>query len=174
MIGAAPVADAQATADALAAEVLRLALASGRTVAVAESLTAGLVAGTLAGVPGISAVLRGGVVAYATELKASLLGVDPALLAAGGAVQARSPWPWPRGWRLAWVPTSASPRPASPGPTRRTGSPPGTVFVAVHGARGGRVEGREGPGALGGDRAQVRWASVVLALELLVETLQPR
>uniref|UniRef100_UPI003EE6C94E CinA family protein n=1 Tax=Curtobacterium flaccumfaciens TaxID=2035 RepID=UPI003EE6C94E len=50
--------------------------ARGETVAVAESLTGGLVVATLVGVPGASAVVRGGVVAYATPVKASVLGVD--------------------------------------------------------------------------------------------------
>ncbi|MEK6343503.1 MAG: nicotinamide-nucleotide amidohydrolase family protein, partial [Curtobacterium sp.] len=60
--------------------------ARSETVAVAESLTGGLVVATLVGVPGASAVVRGGVVAYATPVKASVLGVDAALLAARGAV----------------------------------------------------------------------------------------
>ncbi|WP_328451643.1 CinA family protein [Amycolatopsis sp. NBC_00438] len=60
--------------------------ARGETVAAAESLTAGLVCATLARVPGASAVLRGGLVVYATELKTRLAGVDPELLAEHGAV----------------------------------------------------------------------------------------
>ena len=48
----------------------------GWTVGVAESLTGGLVVSSLVAVPGASAVVRGGIVAYATELKHSLLGVD--------------------------------------------------------------------------------------------------
>ena len=56
------------------------------TIAVAESLTGGLLGGALTDVAGSSATFRGGVVAYATELKASLLGVDPDLLARHGAV----------------------------------------------------------------------------------------
>ena len=56
----------------------------------------GLVASTLVDVPGVSAVLRGGVVAYATDLKASLLGVDADLLA--GSVRSTPTWRrrWPR------------------------------------------------------------------------------
>ena len=70
----------------LAGEAISRATASGRTIAVAESLTGGLVAGALTGVAGASAVVRGGVVAYATDLKAVLLGVPEAVLAEHGPV----------------------------------------------------------------------------------------
>lgn len=59
---------------------------SGRTVATAESLTAGLVAAEIASVSGASNVLRGGLVVYATDLKASLAGVDEALLRRHGPI----------------------------------------------------------------------------------------
>ncbi|MER7798125.1 nicotinamide-nucleotide amidohydrolase family protein [Microbacterium sp. NPDC096154] len=58
----------------------------GWSIGVAESLTGGLVVSTLVDVPGASASVRGGVVAYDTALKASLLGVDPELLAEHGPV----------------------------------------------------------------------------------------
>ena len=61
----------------------------GWTVAVAESLTGGLVVSSIVSVPGSSAVLRGGVVAYATDVKAALLGVDETLLSAHGPVHPR-------------------------------------------------------------------------------------
>ncbi|MEN4449761.1 competence/damage-inducible protein A [Mycobacterium sp. SM3041] len=61
-------------------------LLSGRTIATAESCTAGLLAARLADRPGSSAYLTGGVVSYSNEAKADLLGVDPALIAAHGAV----------------------------------------------------------------------------------------
>ncbi|WP_448851935.1 CinA family protein [Corynebacterium sp. 335C] len=60
--------------------------ARGLTLACAESLTAGLLAATVADVPGASAVLRGGFVAYATDLKESLAGVRRAVLDAHGPV----------------------------------------------------------------------------------------
>ena len=69
-----------------AEELVSRLIAHGWTVAVAESLTGGLVVSSLVSVPGASATVRGGVVAYATALKHSLLGVDAALLAAEGAV----------------------------------------------------------------------------------------
>ncbi len=61
----------------------------GWTLGVAESLTGGLVLSSIVDVAGSSHVLRGGVVAYATDLKAALLGVDETLLAAHGPVHPR-------------------------------------------------------------------------------------
>lgn len=73
---------------ATAAVVVAEARSRGMTIATAESLTAGLVASTLATVPGASRVLRGGLVVYATDTKASLAGVDPRLLDREGPVDA--------------------------------------------------------------------------------------
>ena len=69
-----------------AAALVAALTARGLTVAVAESLTGGGVTAAVVDVPGASRVLRGGVVAYATELKAALLGVDADLLARTGPV----------------------------------------------------------------------------------------
>ena len=66
----------------LAASVARISIAT------AESLTGGLVAQLLTRVPGASEVFRGGVVAYATEMKSELLDVDPALISRAGVVSA--------------------------------------------------------------------------------------
>ena len=72
-----------------AADVVRLLTVRGETVAVAESLTGGLVAADQTTVPGASRAFRGSVTAYATELKHELLGVDATLLATRGAVDAQ-------------------------------------------------------------------------------------
>jgi PncC family amidohydrolase len=63
-------------------------LARGLTVAVAESCTGGLLGAVLTAVPGASAYVRGGVIAYADQVKLDLLGVDPQLLERFGAVSA--------------------------------------------------------------------------------------
>nr|MCW1079429.1 nicotinamide-nucleotide amidohydrolase family protein [Streptococcus anginosus] len=67
-------------------ELVQVLRDCGQTVAFAESLTAGLAAASVADVPGASAVLRGGVVSYATDLKASILGVSSERLASHGPV----------------------------------------------------------------------------------------
>lgn len=69
------------SADAIAA-----LLDKNMTIAVAESLTGGLVTAELTSIPGASGAVVGGVVVYATELKNTLLGVDPELLAREGPV----------------------------------------------------------------------------------------
>src|SRR6478609_10635893 len=61
-------------------------LLSGRTIATAESCTAGLVAARLTDRPGSSAYVAGGVVSYSNEAKSELLGVDPQLIETHGAV----------------------------------------------------------------------------------------
>ena len=85
--------DYTSTADSTRGEITRLArhlvqilTARGETVACAESLTGGWLTAALVDIPGASVVVRGGMVSYATDLKASWLGVDPELLAARGAV----------------------------------------------------------------------------------------
>lgn len=163
--------DIRGRCEALAARVLELAVPRSATLAVAESLTAGLVVGTVASVPGASQVLRGGVVAYATDLKASLLGVDPEVLERGGAVQAEVAEAMAMGAAERLGARYAVATTGVAGPDPQDGHPPGTVFVAVHGPAGPRRRARTGATALAGDRAQVRWGSVELALTLLAEAL---
>ena len=79
---------AGSAARELAAEVLRRLTEAGQTLATAESLTGGLVAAALTDVPGASSAFRGGVVAYAADLKAAVLGVPDDLLERRGAVDA--------------------------------------------------------------------------------------
>ncbi len=72
--------------DDLEVLVGKALLAAGRSLALAESCTGGLLASRLTDVPGISAVFRGGLVTYADVAKQELLGVPADLLAAHGAV----------------------------------------------------------------------------------------
>ena len=67
-----------------AREVITSLIDAGQTVATCESLTAGLLAATLADVPGASAALRGGLVTYATDLKHTLARVPQEVLVAHG------------------------------------------------------------------------------------------
>lgn len=75
--GSAAGTDGGASHAALVEEIAARAQALGRTVGVAESLTGGRVAGALAAGPDAAGWFRGGVVAYAPEVKFDLLGVEP-------------------------------------------------------------------------------------------------
>lgn len=149
----------------LARRLLAAAGGRGWTVAVAESLTGGAVCSALVGVPGASAVLRGGVVAYATELKATLLGVDPALLAERGAVDPDVARAMARGVRERLGADLGLATTGVAGPEGQDGFPPGTVHVAVATATGGRVRSLR----LSGDRAHVRVGAVDAVLRLGLE-----
>jgi nicotinamide-nucleotide amidase len=139
------------------------------TLAVAESLTGGSLAAAVVDVPGASVVLRGGVVAYATDVKHTLLGVDEALLAQEGAVHPEVAVQMADGVRRQLGATWGLATTGVAGPDPQDGKAPGTVHVALAGPEGATVESL----TLGGDREQVRSATVAAALELLVRALGP-
>jgi nicotinamide-nucleotide amidase len=72
--------------DSTGSRIIATLIARGQTIAVAESLTGGLLVAELIHTPGASAVVLGGIVAYRTELKHTVLGVSAELLAKEGAV----------------------------------------------------------------------------------------
>lgn len=158
-----------------AADVVRLLTVRGETLAVAESLTGGLVAAGITSVPGASRAFRGSVTAYATELKRDLLGVDGELLTARGAVDPQVAAQMAAGVRKALGADWGIATTGVAGPDPQDGQPVGTVFVAVDGpftgddgsARGGKVEALR----LNGDRAEIRMESVRSVLALLMRGL---
>ncbi|MFI0944194.1 CinA family protein [Streptomyces sp. NPDC021020] len=152
-----------------AAEVLRLLGERGGTLAVAESLTGGLLAAELTGVAGASRSFRGSVTAYATPLKEQLLGVDGKLLAARGAVDAQVAREMAEGVRRRLGTDWGAATTGVAGPEPQDGQPVGTVFVAVAGPDGA---GEVAPLRLTGDRAEIRRASVAAVLDLLAERLR--
>ena len=154
------------TADA--AEVLAELAADGTTVAVAESLTGGLLAAELVAVPGASRAFRGSVTAYATELKASVLGVDPELLAARGAVDAEVAGQMAEGVRRLMGADYGVATTGVAGPDPQDGQPVGTVHLAVAGPGGlSHSSLRLSPG-----RATIRRRTVEVALELLGDAVR--
>ncbi|WP_396427176.1 CinA family protein [Leifsonia sp. 1010] len=152
--------------------VVRALIDRGLTVAVAESLTGGLLAAELTSVPGASAVVLGGAVVYATELKHTLLGVDADLLAAEGPVHPEVARQLAAGVRerLAVAGSPADIGVATTGvagPDPQGGRPVGTVYVGVAsdaGARSIRL-------ALSGDRDGIRRQTVVVAVRALAAEL---
>lgn len=133
------------------------------TVGVAESLTAGLLADALAGLPGSSATFRGGLVVYATDLKESLAAVPRPLLQAHGAVSAETAGALAAGARPRLGASYGVATTGVAGPDEQEGKPAGTVFVAVAGPDGGAVRALRLPG----DRDRVRALAVTAALDLL-------
>ncbi|GLW90953.1 CinA family protein [Actinokineospora globicatena] len=141
--------------------------AAGETVAAAESLTAGLLTAALTSVPGASAVVRGGLVVYATDLKATLAGVDPALLAERGAVDPEVAVQLAAGARDRCGADIGVGLTGVAGPDPQDGVAPGTVHLALVSARGVRGEVI----TAGGDREAVRAAAVAGALALIAADL---
>jgi nicotinamide-nucleotide amidase len=146
----------------------------GATVAVAESLTGGLIGAELTAMPGSSATFAGGVIAYATPLKHSLLGVPADLLAAQGAVHPAVAAAMARGVRDRLGASYGLAVTGVAGPEPQDGRPVGTVHVAVAGS-GDEVitHSLRLPVPAEGERARgpIRRMTVVHALDLLRRTL---
>ena len=149
--------------DTLAGVVLRRLQAVGATVGVAESLTGGLLGGALTDLPGSSAAFRGGLLVYATDLKATLAGVPTSVLAEHGAVSEQTAVALATGARERLGVTYGLGVTGVAGPEPQEGRPVGTVHVAVAGPDGGSQREARLPGA----RDRVRLLAVTLALDLL-------
>ena len=159
----------------LAQELLDLAKSRGLTIAVAESLTGGRLAAALTGRPGASAVFRGSVTAYATELKASILGVDADLLARVGAVDGEVAAQMAAGVRRVCGSDLGIATTGVAGPDPQDGKEVGTVYIAVAGAAPVPT-GVTGANTvlllLSGDRSTIQDGTVKAALELAVTYLK--
>ncbi|WP_439564301.1 CinA family protein [Microcella sp.] len=159
-------------ADALAERIVARLTVEGRTVAVAESLTGGAVVAALVGIPGASLAVRGGIVAYDTALKESLLGVPRELLDAHGPVHPAIAAAMAEGVRAA---AAVDGHPADlgvattgvAGPEPHGAAPVGLVYVAVADAAGTTVREHR----FAGDRAAIRAHAAHAALILLDELL---
>lgn len=156
----------------LAGALIRTLTGRHLTIATAESLTGGLLAAELTRIPGASVVVNGGVIAYATAVKRSLLGVSAELLALEGAVHPDVARQMADGARRA---LAVDGRPADvgvattgvAGPGSQDGRPPGTVYLGI--AMHGEVEAIELH--LRGDRAEIRRATVSAALDAVFARL---
>ncbi|MFR9931233.1 nicotinamide-nucleotide amidohydrolase family protein, partial [Corynebacterium striatum] len=119
--------------DSLASQVVETLKRRRETVAFCESLTAGLAAATVATVPGAFAVLRGGLVTYATEVKSHFLHVPLEQLEERGVVSA----PTAQEMAVAAARETGADWAVSltgvAGPDTQEGKPAGTVFVGIVG-----------------------------------------
>lgn len=163
--------------DSGAAEVVRRCREAGASIATAESLTGGLVCAELTSIPGASAVVRGGIIAYLPEVKHSALGVPEELIATDGVVSSACAAAMARGARNRLEATWAVATTGVAGPDPSEGHPPGTVFVAVAGpASASALTGREQVVrvvalSLHGSREEIRAATVAAAIRLLGDAL---
>jgi nicotinamide-nucleotide amidase len=151
-----------------AAQVLDTLAARRQTLAVAESLTGGLLAATIVDVPGASAVFRGGLVVYATDLKSALAGVPEELLARRGPVDPDVAGLLAAGARRLCRADWGLGTTGVAGPDPQHGIAPGTVYLGIAGPDGAATARRLD---LSGDRAAIRRATVTAALDLLAEAL---
>lgn len=165
---------ANATALDETAELIASLTARHLTIGVAESLTGGLLTAELIRIPGASVVVNGGIVAYNTELKRTLLGVDGGLLAVHGAVHADVAIQMAVGVRTAvaiggvraniGVSTTGV-----AGPDPQDGQAPGTVFIGVSSDNGSLAI----PVQLAGDRTTIRAETVTAAIEAVRQLIAP-
>ena len=138
--------------------VLDLLEARRLSLAVAESVTGGMVAMRLTAIPGASATFRGGVVAYASEVKHRVIDVPPGPVVSLDAARAMAAGAARRlGADIGLATTGVA------GPDRQEGHAPGTVFLGLY--RGGESEAHEV--RLPGDRERVRQYAVIALLNLL-------
>ncbi|MFC4430609.1 CinA family protein [Citricoccus alkalitolerans] len=153
-------------AENLPAAVVQLLIHRDLTIATAESLTAGLLAATLAEVPGASGTLQGGVVAYQNHVKERLLGVDPSLLARVGAVDAEVARQMAEGARHVTGSDVGISTTGVAGPDAHQGKPVGTVYVGLAG-----MPGHAEPEAvllrLEGNREAIRRGTVRRGLQMV-------
>jgi nicotinamide-nucleotide amidase len=152
-------------AEALAKEVGRALSARGLMIATAESCTGGLLAGALTAIPGSSEYVKGGVVAYSNEVKQSHLGVQAATLDVHGAVSEPTAREMAEGVRERMEVGVGVGITGVAGPGGGTAEKPvGLVYIGVATAHHTEVRRDVWPGS----RADIRAASVLAALELVL------
>jgi len=140
------------------AEVGRLLVAQGRTLAIAESLTGGLAASRVVSIPGSSDWFKGGVVAYDSQVKFDVLDVPEGPVVSEAAAKAMAD-----GIRRLLQADVGISTTGVAGPAEQEGQPPGTVWLGL--AVGDEVEARLL--RLPGDRDRVRQLSIISLMDLL-------
>lgn len=149
--------------ETLATVAIRLLTEAGKTVAVAESLTGGMLHSMLTDVPGASAALRGGVVTYHSDLKRDLLGVSPQLIETEGVVNAATAAAMADGVRRLCGADIGLATTGEAGPSAASRTAIGTVFIGLSANGHSETTDRE----YHGDREAIRMRSSLAALDLL-------
>jgi nicotinamide-nucleotide amidase len=156
-----------------AAQVIEKLAAKGLSLAIAESLTGGLLSSTLISIPGASNVVLGSIVAYHSDLKHQLLGVSRALLQEQGAVDPEVVAQMAAGVRTKLANATGKDEASVvgvattgvAGPDPQDGKPVGTVYLGISAGIGDFVY----PLELSGSRNDIRVATVAAALDALGE-----
>lgn len=146
---------------ALAARVV--AALDGRSLAVAESLTAGMVSAAIGSVAGVSQIYRGAIICYATDVKTQLLGVDEETLAVHTPVSVPVATQMVKGVASLLDARAAIATTGVAGPGEAWGKPAGSVVIAA--LVDDHLQTRELQ--LAGTRDEVRAETTVQALALL-------
>jgi PncC family amidohydrolase len=142
-------------------------VAAGMTIAVAESCTGGLLGAALTATPGSSAYVRGGVIAYADDVKAEHLGVGRHLLATHGAVSAEVAEAMAIGARTRLEATIGVGITGVAGPEASEQKPAGLIFVAVATPDSARVIRLDGDLGREANRARAVRAALELCAEIV-------
>lgn len=145
--------------DTMESVVLQLLRERGSTLAVAESVTGGLIGGRITNVPGSSSVFRGGVVSYASDVKFDVLGVTP-----GPVVSESAAVEMARGVRRVLNSSVSLAVTGVAGPDEQDGKPAGTLCIGVVLEDGSE---HSTSSVLPGQRDQMRQFSVITALSFL-------
>jgi nicotinamide-nucleotide amidase len=151
------------------AEVLTALVRQRSTLAVAESLTGGLIGATITAVSGASKAFRGGVISYATDLKQALLGVPGDLLLREGAVHPEVAAAMATGVARLCEATYGLAVTGVAGPEPQDGRPVGTVYVAVSGPH---HEIHQRQLSLNGSRERIRIETMDQAIDLLASVVK--
>ncbi|MDQ4055663.1 MAG: CinA family protein [Actinomycetota bacterium] len=138
------------------------------TVSSAESLTGGRLATALTEVPGSSSTFKGGVVAYATEMKVALLGVPQEVVDTHGVVSAECAEAMAQGVRSLTGATYGVSTTGVAGPASQEGKPPGTVFIGLAGPDGVTSVALE----LEGERSEITQQTLDAALAVFEDALR--
>ena len=151
-------------ADPIAAEIGELLSGSGRTIAVAESLTGGLLVQALAKAQGSGEWLLGGVVSYASSVKHGLLGVTADhVVSPESAAQMAAGVRERMGADIAVAVTGVA------GPSRQEGRPPGEVWIGVHDGTDARAHRFD----TSGSPVEIVEHTVAEALRVVLTALRP-
>lgn len=150
-----------------APELIAALTERGETVCTVESLTGGLLCASLTDVPGASAVVRGGVVAYTIDAKRDVVAVDPEVLREHGAVSAEAATALADRILAIFGSTWALSTTGVAGPAQQEGKPVGTVFVGLSGPHSDVLELH-----LDGDRYEIRQQTCQAAMDLLLRAVE--